>query len=101
MRTFICQFICQKLAFKLANKLRQISRFNSQILTTHLPAFLLPSLEIIFFLRSYSMRYLTTDSAIRVAVHEVHVMYKESKRICVAGEASIPVVRYRDDRGDI
>ena len=52
-------FICQKLAFKLANKLRQISRFDIQILTTHLPAFLLPSLEIIFFLRSFSMRYLT------------------------------------------
>ena len=59
LRKFICQFICQKLAFKLANKLRQISRFDSQILTTHLPAFLLPSLEITFFLRSFSMRYLT------------------------------------------
>lgn len=42
-----------------------------------------------------------TDSATRVAVHEVRVMYKESKRICVAGEASIPVARHRDDRGDI
>ncbi len=52
-------FICQKMAFKLANKLRQISHFVSQILTTHLPAFLLPSLEITFFLRSFSMRYLT------------------------------------------
>ena len=54
-----CQFICQKLAFKLANKFNQISRFDSQILTTHLLAFLLPSLEITFFLRSFSMRYLT------------------------------------------
>ena len=42
-----------------------------------------------------------TDSAIRIAVHEVRVMYKESKRICVAGEASIPVARHRDDWGDI
>ncbi len=56
---FIRQFICQKMAFKLANKLRQISHFDNQILTTHLPAFLLPSLEITFFLRSFSMRYLT------------------------------------------